>query len=256
MTFGQHLRELRSRLIKSMVGVLTALVICVVYMDGLVSIMEVPHIEAQEMIRREFPQADWKFIEYSYTKPLFAYFKLALVFALFFASPVVGFQIWRFISVGLYQNERKWIVLFAPLSFALFIGGCLFGYFLLIPQGLYFMAKISDPSRVAQYFAISEYLDLVTILTIVTGAIFQIPILMMFFAAVGLASARAYLRFWRWAIVLIMVAAAVLTPSPEPFSMMLMAGPMLVLYFFGVGMSAIIGRKREKPAENAERSTA
>jgi sec-independent protein translocase protein TatC len=257
MTFGQHLKELRSRLIKAMIGVLAALTICLVYMNELVSIMQVPHEQAQARLRVEYPNLkESLFMDISYQRPFFAYFKLAMICALFLASPVVGYQLWRFIAAGLYKNERKWVLLFAPLSFALFVGGCVFGYFLLIPEGLYFMAKLSDPSRVAQYFAISDYLDLVTLLTIVTGAVFQIPVLMMFFSMIGLTTWKSYLKFWRWAIVLNFAAAAILTPSPDPFSMILMAGPMIVLYFLGVGMAAVVGRERERPAEEAQKSTA
>jgi Tat protein translocase TatC len=256
MTFGEHLKELRSRLIKSLLGVALALTVCLIFMDQIVAIMRQPQDTAVELLKADYPKIEVKPISGTFQGPFFAYLKLCFIFSLFIASPIVGYQMWQFIGAGLYAHEKKWVMLFAPLSFVLFVAGCLFGYFIMIPEGLYFMSKFSDPEHVAQYFLISEYLDLVTLLTIVTGAVFQIPIFMMFFSLIGLATWKTYLRFWRWAIVLIFVAAAVLTPSPDPLNQCLLAGPMLILYFFGVLMSALVGRQREAPATERQQTPA
>jgi sec-independent protein translocase protein TatC len=248
MTFGQHIKELRSRLVKALLAVAVMLAVCIVYIDELVHIMQVPHLEAMTLLKEEYPNLKFDFYMRSFTAPVFARFKLAFIWALFLASPMVGYQMWQFIAAGLFKHEKKWIYLFAPLSFALFVAGCVFGYFILIPQGLYFMAKFADPETVLPLYDIAEYLSLVILLTIITGAIFQIPVVMMFFALLGLVSWKTYLSYWRWAIVLIFVLAAILTPSPDPLSQVLMAGPMLILYFFGIALSAMIGRERQKPA--------
>jgi sec-independent protein translocase protein TatC len=212
-------------------------------MDYIVDLIMVPHYQAQAMIQKDFPGVDpAKVFPGTYTGPFFSYFKLCIVVSLFFASPIIGYQMWQFIAAGLYKSEKKWVYLFGPLSFGLFVSGCVFGYSVLIPYALYFMAKLSDPTRLQQLFAISDYIGLVTLLTIVTGAVFQIPIVMMFFAKLGLIGWKGYLRFWRWAILIIAIVAAVVTP-PDPISMILMAVPMIFLYFIGTLLSAAVQPK-------------
>lgn len=247
MTFAEHLEELRSRLIKSMLAVGIAVLFCVVFMQQIGQfVIEGPHQRALDHLRTAYPGIEFKLIAESYQAPLIAYVKLALLVALFLASPVIAYQMWRFIGAGLYHHERRWVLYFAPISLALFAGGCLFGYLVMIPIALIFLAQVSNPGTVAPLFSVSEYLNLVILLTLVMGAVFQLPLLMVFFAKIGLASARGYLRYWKFAVVAIFIAAAVLTP-PDPLSQLLMAGPMLILYFGGIGLSALIAPKSRTP---------
>jgi sec-independent protein translocase protein TatC len=247
MTFSEHLEELRSRLIKSLIAVGIAVVFCVIFMQEIGQfVIEGPHHRALDHLRGKYPAIDFRLIAESYQAPFIAYFKLALLVALFLSSPVIAYQMWRFIGAGLYRNERRWVLYFAPLSLALFAGGCLFGYLVMIPIALIFLAQASNPGVVAPLFSVSEYLSLVILLTIVMGAVFQLPLLMVFFAKIGLASAGGYLRFWKVAVVGVFVAGAILTP-PDPLSQLLMAVPMLLLYFVGVGISALVAPKPPAP---------
>lgn len=248
MTFAEHLIELRSRLIKSLLALGACFVVALVFRAELLHVVQRPHELAIRWLRAEYPNQTGDLISFSYARPFFAYMKLAFLVGAFFASPVIGYQAWRFIGAGLYPHERKWVLLFAPASFVLFTGGCLFGYFVMIPYGLYYLALLSDPATVKLQFAVSEYIDFVMLLTIILGAIFQLPLVMVFFAKVGLVTAGQYLRFWRYAVLIVVIASAVLTPGTDPVSQLLMAGPMLVLYFLGVGLSALVGARRTSPA--------
>jgi sec-independent protein translocase protein TatC len=252
MTIREHLEELRGRLLKSVVFVGLMLILCIVFMQELAGIViDGPYKSAREMLVEDQAldpeKVDTLLMAGTFQAPFIAYFKLCFIVALFFASPFVGYQLWKFIGAGLYKHERKWVLIFAPFSFMLFVGGCLFGFFILIPLALLFLVKIADPNLVRPMFTVSEYLSLVTLLTIVLGAVFQLPLIMVFFAKIGLASWRGYLRYWKFAIVGVVIVGALLTP-PDPVSQLLMAGPMLTLYFVGILLAALVRPKnREAP---------
>lgn len=248
MTFGEHLNELRRRLIKALLAVAASVIVCMIFMQEISTfVIQGPHEQALGYLKEDYPDLKFTLIAESYQAPFMAYFKLSLIVAFFLASPVIGWQGWRFIGAGLYSNERRWILFFAPFSLGLFVGGCVFGFTVMIPIALAFLAQISNPAAVAPLFSVSEYLSLVIMLTLVMGGVFQLPLLMVFFAKIGLASARGYLRYWRFAIVGIFIVAAVLTP-PDPMSQILMAVPMLFLYFLGVAVSALVGPKKPRQA--------
>src|SRR5262245_14388096 len=159
MTFGEHLEELRWRLVKSLIALGITFVVATIYYQELVAFIVRPHYQVMAWLEKsekgkpdkEKP-ADGKpaaerelhgqLIAGAYTKPIWSVMKLSFIVALFAASPYIGYQIWAFISAGLYARERKYVVRYAPISFLLFTGGCIFGYFILIPYGLYGLAQI------------------------------------------------------------------------------------------------------------------
>lgn len=242
MTFGEHLEELRWRLLKSVVALLGAFLVSMAFYQELLYFVTRPHFEAMKLLK--VSDHDALLMNLGYTRPIFSTLKLAFIIGLFSASPFIGHQIWAFVGAGLYPRERRWVHVFAPLSFLLFVGGCAFGYLVLIPYGLYGMATMMQMSEVtSSQYALGDYLDLVMVLTIATGIIFELPLAMCFTTVVGLTTGATWLRWTRFAIVLIFVAAAVLTPSPDIYTQILMALPLLVLYFVGMGLSALIRRR-------------
>lgn len=246
MTFGEHLEELRWVLVKSLVALIGAFLVSAYFYRELVYTVVQPHFMVMEWLGVKGDQAE--FITAAYTKPIWAVMKLSFIVALFASSPFIAYQVWKFISAGLYPRERKYVVRYAPLSFLLFFGGCLFGYFILIPYGLYGMAQMFDMAdMVKPTYVITDYLDLVMALTIVTGVIFQLPLIMAFCSAIGLTTSRTWFRWFRFAIVAIFVAAAILTPTPDIFTQMLLAIPLLILYLIGIGLSALVGPSKNPP---------
>jgi Tat protein translocase TatC len=247
MTFGEHLEELRWRLVKSLIAFGVAFVVAAVYYEKLLRIVVQPHFRAMKLLGVEEAQA--KLLQLSYTGPVWALMKLSFIVALFVASPIVAYQLWKFVSAGLYKNERKYVTRFAPVSFLLFAGGCVFGFYILIPYGLYGMSQMAnDPKHTTLMFALTDYLNLVMTLTVVTGIIFQLPLIMVFTSVLGFTSAKTWLKWIRFAIVAIFVAAAILTPSPDWLSQVLLAVPLLVLYLLGIALCAMFGKPRERPA--------
>ena len=251
MTFGEHIEELRSRLVKSIGVLIAAIVVCMAFYNKLVYWVLVPHFKAMRMLYPDQPMEAFRPMSGSYGGPILAVMKLAFIVALFVASPFIGYQMWAFVSAGLYPKEKKWVVRFAPVSFVLFLAGCAFGYFILVPACLYGLAnamdvKLLDPTKIT----FSDYLSLVMTLTIILGGVFQMPLLMVFFAKLGLVQPSSYNRWRRHAIVLNLVFAAIVTPA-DVVSMILVAIPMLLLYEIGVIVSYIAARK-PKPPEPAK----
>jgi Tat protein translocase TatC len=187
-----------------------------------------------------------KFISLTYPGPFIAHIKLALITALFFSIPFIGYQLWKFVSAGLYPTERKGVILFAIPSFALFIAGCLFGYFILIPYALYFLQIYPDRADIQPIFSIAGYLDLVLLLTIIIGLIFEVPLIMLFLAKAGLVSHKTFSKGRKIAILLSVILAAFITP-PDIFSQIILALPMILLYEVGIILCRIFV-KAGKPA--------
>lgn len=241
MTFVEHLEELRRRLLKCVLGLGAALVVSFAYSQELMAFIAWPHWWAMDMLG--IPPEQQRFISGSPEKPLLAFMKLALVVSLFGASPWIGYQLWAFVAAGLYPRERRYVLLFAPASFALFWGGCAFGFRVLIPYCLYGMARFVDPSVISPTFEFHGYLNLVMTLTIVLGAVFQVPLVMVFLSKLGLVPPRTWNRLRRHAIVVNLVFAAILSP-PEVLSTLSLALPLLLLYEVGFAASWLAARPR------------
>jgi Tat protein translocase TatC len=245
MTFGEHLEELRSRLFKSILFLLVAIIVAMVFYENLVTFITQPHIWA--MRRLDVPDAEGRLMPGSYGGPIIAVMKLAFIISFFVSSPFIGYQLWAFVSAGLYRNERKYVALFAPVSFVLFTLGCLFGYIVLVPYALYGLARTMNVGIVSNQYIFSDYLNLVMMLTIILGAVFQMPLLMVFFAKIGVVEPKTYNKWRRAAIIGNVVFAAVVTPA-DIFTMTMVAVPMLLLYEIGVVCSYLFARPAPKPA--------
>lgn len=247
MSFGEHIEELRGRLVKSMVFLIVAIVVSMAFYNKLVYWILRPHFKAMAMLYPKEPMESFRPMSGSYGGPILAVMQLAFIVAFFVSSPFIGYQIWAFVSAGLYPKEKKWVVRFAPISFLLFIAGCAFGYFVLVPACLYGLAnamdvKLLDPTKIT----FTDYLSLVMKLTIILGAVFQLPLLMTFVAKLGLVQPSSFNRWRRHAIVINLIFAAIVTPA-DVFSMILVAIPLLLLYEIGVVVAYIAARKPKTP---------
>jgi len=258
MTFGEHIEELRGRLLKSVIFLMLATVTSLFFYDKLVWFITRPHVSAMENLRAEMEKKgiktndlEYKLIMGGYATPVIATMKLGFIIALFVSSPFIGYQIWAFISAGLYKNERKYVVMFAPISYLLFAAGCSFGYGFLVRICLMGLARtgMADGRVLSPQFVFSDYLNLVTTLTIILGAVFQLPLIMVFLSKIGLVAPPTYNKFQRLAILLNLVAAAFIAP-PDVVSMCVVAVPMILLYEIGVVAAYVFASS--KPPEPAK----
>jgi Tat protein translocase TatC len=164
---------------------------------------------------------------------IWTYMAAALLFALIAAAPIVLYQLWAFVSAGLYQRERRVVLRYFPAAAALLVAGAAFGYLVVVPYGLYFLIKMMNVLQVSPMLAVSQYFSLLLTLTAALGAVFQLPLLMLAVQRVGLVSYDGMRKNWRYVILGIFVFAAVVTP-PDPFTQTMMAGPMVLLYLVGL----------------------
>ena len=227
MTAGEHLEELRRRIIFALAAVVVGFVVCWSLKDPLMRLAARPHVQAMRALG--LPAA-LRFIRYP--ERLYAYLRLALVAGLVLASPVVIGQMWAYVRRGMYRRERRWVVRLAPVSIVLFLAGVAFAFLVMIPAGLRFLAGVGD-GGILPAITIGSYLSLVLTLTLVMGAVFQLPLIMVFLCRTGVTTAGAFRAQRRFAIVGVLFLGALLTP-PDPFTQMAMALPMILLYEFGI----------------------
>ncbi len=226
-TIGEHLEELRARIILCVVSLLVCFVVCWIFKADILGIASRPHNLTMENLGLP---ATLKVL--SYQEGFFAYIKLCLISAMFLAYPFILYQAWCFVGVGLYPHERGYVKTFLPLSVVAFVIGSLFGYFFLIPLCLYFLINILGPG-IEPVITMSQYITLVFMLTIALGIVFQIPLVMQLLAKVGVCRAEDYVTYRKHILFGVFVMAAVITP-PDPFSQLSTAIPMLGLYELGI----------------------
>lgn len=232
LTFGEHLEELRYRLIISLLAVAAAFVVCWLFRIPLLNLLAAPH---QQTMRALGFAEDLKVT--TYTEAFMTVMKVCIVAAVFLASPIVIYEVWMFIAAGLYAHERRYVYLFAPICAACFMIGMLFGYFLLIPFGLRFLLVIVGDVA-TPIIKISDYVSLLMLMTLALGLVFQLPLVLLFLVKIGIVSVETLREERRLAIVGAFVLGAVLTPSPDPGSQLMLAIPLIGLYEIGILIAA------------------
>jgi len=236
MTIVQHLDELRTRILRSLLALLVTFTGAMVFYKDLVEIATIPHSRAMSWMGKPA-----KFLIADVTGSVGAVMKLACIVGLFFASPYIARELWAFVAAGLYRDEKRYVRAFAPASFLLFLLGCVFGYFVLIPYALYGMVTMMPLEKVEPLLNIGDYLGLVLTLTILLGAVFQLPLVMVFLTKIGLVPPARWRGWRRHAILANVVAAAVLAP-PDLLSMVVFVLPLLVLYEAGLIFASLASK--------------
>ena len=231
MTVVEHLTELRSRLMKAVLAVVLGGVICFALYDPILDLLIQPY--------REVTGKDTFYI----TKPLEGFsarLKVASYGGFLLGSPVVLWQLWRFITPGLHRKEKRFAIPFVAASVALFAMGAALAL-ITFPKALDFVVDISG-ENVETLFSPAEYITFILRVTIGFGIAFELPILLVFLQLAGILSSAQLLRGWRWAVVGVFAAAAVITPSQDPFTLLAMAVPMSLFYFGAVLTGRLLKR--------------
>jgi sec-independent protein translocase protein TatC len=175
-------------------------------------------------------------------EPFSVYIKAALVVGAVMASPFVFYFLWNFVAVGLYPHEKKYVHTFLPISLGLFLAGVMLAFFFVFRFVLAFLFQFYDWMGIDPDPRITDWLSFVLILPLGFGISFQLPLVMLFLERIGVFSVASYLGHWRMAVLVICVLSMILTPS-DPYSMMLMAVPLVLLYFGGVAMCRLMPRR-------------
>jgi sec-independent protein translocase protein TatC len=246
MGFLDHLDELRKRLIRSLLAVGAGMLVAFWFVDRLGDFILAPTL-------RILPAGE----ALVYTKPgegFAFYLDVALIGGVVLAAPVVMYQVWCFIAPGLYAKEKRFAFPFVALTTLGSLGGALFTHYIMFPTTIAFLGAFHSPSmkfmpRVEDTFELYKGMMLGMV------AIFQLPTLIFFLAKMGLVTARLLWRNLKYAILLIFIAAAVLTSSPDMWNQMLFAAPMLVLYLVSIVIAWIVAPGGGQPANDEREST-
>jgi sec-independent protein translocase protein TatC len=230
MGFLEHLEELRRRIIYSLIAVVIGFFVCWGYAENIYEIMQRPIMDA---LRHN--GLSEKLVYLNPTEPFNLYLKVGFLAGLFVASPFVLYQLWLFISPGLYRNEKRYVMPFMFSTVGLFLAGGYFGYKLVYPQALEFL--IGYGKQFQPMITIGEYTDLFLTIIIGMGVIFELPILVFFLSLMGLVTAGWMWRNLRYSILVIFIIAAIITPTTDIMNMCIFAAPMIALYVLSIGIA-------------------
>jgi sec-independent protein translocase protein TatC len=245
MSFLEHLEELRRRIIWSLVSVAVCFAVAWNYAGHIFQYMQRPLLEA---LRNH--KLDERLVYLSPTEPFNLYLKVGMVAGLFLASPLVLYQVWLFISPGLYRHEKRYVMPFLASTVGLFLAGGYFGYRLVYPAALDFLIGYGGDFR--PMITIGEYTDLFLTVILGLGLVFEMPILIFFLALMGVVNAGFLWRNLRYAILVIFFLAAVLTPTTDIVNMCIFAAPMIGLYVISIGIAWLVHPKRRKARAQAQ----
>jgi sec-independent protein translocase protein TatC len=242
MSFLEHLDELRTRIVHSLVAIAVGVLVGFAFINYVIDFILGPS-------RRLLP-AGSKMI---YTQPGEAFslwIQVAMIIGVIVAAPYVMYQVWLFIAPGLYTNEKKFAIPFVFLSTAGFIGGAAFNHYIVFPWMMAFFASYNTP-ELAFMPRLEDVFDLYTKMLLGMGVVFQMPTIVYFLAKMKLVTARFLVRNIKYAVLIIFIVAAVITPSGDMVTQTIFAAPMVGLYLLSILIAWIVGPKRVKAATGA-----
>jgi len=237
MSFLDHLEELRWRIVKAVFGLIAGVVLCGIFSDFVVN---------QIVLRpSQIVKPPLKLINTIPYGQITFYMMVVIVGGLILSSPWIIFQLWRFVEPGLRQKERKYISSIVFYTSLCFLSGVAFAYFVMLPYMLGFFASFGSPD-IVNMISIDEYMSFVIQLVLLSGLIFELPMVSYFLARFGLVTPAFMRHYRRHAIVVIMVIAAIVTPTTDPVTMTVFALPMLLLYELSIWIASVAKRKRDE----------
>jgi sec-independent protein translocase protein TatC len=246
MGFLEHLEELRKRIVYSIVAVAVGFGACWGYRERIYAIMQKPIMDALKA--NGLPE---KLTYLNPTDPFNLYLKISALAGLFLTSPFVLYQVWMFISPGLYRREKRYVVPFMISTISLFCGGGYFGYRIVFPRVLSFLVDFSHQFQ--PMVTVEEYTKLFLSVVLGMGLIFELPILVFFLALMGIMSPRFMVRNFRYAIFVIFIIAAIVTPTPDIVNMCIFAAPMVGLYALSIGVAWLVHPQQRQARREKEK---
>jgi len=242
MSFLEHLEELRKRIISILIGVGIAFAFALIFADDMWTAVSDPAANALRALG--YPP------NLAIIGPMDAfqviYMKLPLLAAIFLSSPWVLWQVWSFIAPGLYKKERRFAAPVILSTAGLFVLGGLFAYFVAFRFGLQFLLGIGQNRNLVPTINMVDYFDLFVNVTLGIGIVFELPIIIFFMALLRIVTAKFLIENSRYAILIIVVLAAIITPTPDVFNLMLFSVPMVILFFVGVFAAYLLELRRDE----------
>lgn len=260
MTLGDHLVELKKRLFRGLLALSATFAVCLAFNQRLRAVILGPFqqlvddvnaanmeacsakVAADPALHAKYFEPDGTFrylvddrlIVQSPTEAMWFVLKVAGFAALALGGPFLLWQLWQFVAAGLYPKEKRWVLYFFPPALILFLAGIVFAFTLIVPYAMFYSLQMMTVEEVSNELRLTLYFDFVSTLSIAMGLVFQLPLLMIFVALVGLVEAATFARLRGYFVVAAFAISALLTPGPDIFSQVMMAGPMIVLYEVGI----------------------
>ncbi len=240
--FLSHLEELRKRLIICAIAVGSGFVISYLFAERLFKILISP-------LMRVMPTGD-RLIFTNLPEMFLTYLKTALICGILLTAPIIFYQLWMFIAPGLYQHEKKYVIPFVVFSTILFVGGALFGYFIVFPFGFRFFLGFAN-EYIQALPSVKQYFSFSIKLLFAFGVVFELPVVAFFLSKMGVVTPEFLKKKRKYALLLAFVMAAILTP-PDVITQFMMAGPLIILYEIGIVVAKIASRKKVTEEEIVE----
>lgn len=237
MGFSGHLEELRKRLIYSVIALVIGSIITAIFIEPILNIVLLGPAIASKMElqnRKPFGQA-------------FLYFKVIFIVGIIISTPFILYQLWKFIEPGLYEKERKWARSITFFTTVCFFAGISFAYFVMIPSMLTFSASFGS-QNIKNFIDVDELLSFMTTTLLAAGLIFELPMITFVLTKVGIVTPTIMRKYRRHSIVGILIIAAVMTPSPDPFNQLIFAIPLYILFELSIWVSTIAIKQRKPVA--------
>ncbi|MBD3292619.1 MAG: twin-arginine translocase subunit TatC [Armatimonadia bacterium] len=241
LSFWDHLEELRWRILRMGIYVIVAAAASWIFREQMLDVLRLPAETGAAMAGIE----DFEFRIFEAAGGFILMMQIALVAGLILAAPGAFIEMWLFVEPALEKHERKWVILVIPLATALFLGGVIFCYWI-SPKAFAFFFRFNQSMGVEVELTLTPYLFFLMRLLLVFGVAFELPLVLTFLSAVGIVTQAQLLSWWRHAVLVIFIFAAIATPTTDPATMSFMAGPMVVLYLISVWLAGIFEKRRER----------
>jgi sec-independent protein translocase protein TatC len=245
MPITAHLEELRRRLMICAIAVGSGFVGSYYFAPKLFEILMIPLVDALP------PESTLIFT--GVTEAFFTFLKVALLAGVFASSPLLLYEIWAFVSPGLYTKEKKYVIPFVVFSTVFFMGGALFGYFMVFPYGFKFLLGFATDA-IRPMPRIKEYFSLASKLLLAFGVVFELPLFVFFLTKMGLVNDKFLIKNFKYAVLLLFSISAILTP-PDVVTQLMMAGPLMCLYGVSIIVARVFGKKKIEETEEEETQT-
>jgi sec-independent protein translocase protein TatC len=242
MSLLEHLYELRTRLFRAALALVLGTIVGYVVFPYVLDVLIDPFCRSQAVL--DPSSGDCNLVALRPLEPFSVRMKTSVVIGLFVGGPVIFYQLWRFITPGLTRRERRLALPFVLLSQVMFCVGLLFAY-IVIPQGLRILLNMAG-DRVDTFLSLDEYMSFFLTTSVAFGLVFELPLVLIFLALVGVVSSAGMRRARPYAMVAIVVAAAIITPTTDAVTLMLMAGPMALFYELSILAAVVIERRRSR----------
>ncbi len=242
MTFLEHLEDLRKRLFYSFLAVFLTIIPAYAFSKQVFNILARP-------LTKYLPEGE-KLAYTTLTEPFMLYIKTAFLTSLFVVAPFIFFQIWLFVAPGLYQKEKKYVIPFVLATSVFFVGGGVFGYFIVYPWACRFFLNMGSDFKAV--ITVNQFFGLTLKVLLGIGIVFELPTLIFFLARMGIVTSRWMVKNFKYAVLAIFIIAAVITPTPDIITQSIIAGPMLGLYTFSILIAFLFGKERKTRREKRQ----